>query len=199
MLLKKRLWLLISGVCITSAVLLELFPATAVYNKILGKPAINGFQSSFKLSNYPMQNQLGQTVTWSTYADRPLYITTGFTICSYTCPITMIFYQKLKQKIQDKAVFSLFTIDPLSDSPKVLGHFLEQFDPAFVGLQINNNVHFKKVISELNQSVTNVPESKDIIHSNYIYLLHPKLNGLVVYTEQHLDLILRDYKLLMNI
>lgn len=195
----KWIWLIVAICCLVTAILLEIFPANDFYNKLLGRPALKGFQAPFVLNNYAMKNHLAENVSWESYRDKPLFITTGFTICSATCPISMTFYKRLRQAIGDSAHLALFSIDPHNDNPKRLAQFLTPFDANIIGLQVVDDLNFRRTLAELKQSVVDIPGSNDITHSDYIYLLHPNLAALVVYREQDLASILYDYKLLSEL
>ncbi len=195
----KFVLLVVAVCCLLGAILLEVFPANTFYNKLLGQPELKGFQAPFVLNNYVMKNDLGEDVSWQSFKNKPLYITTGFTICSSTCPISMAFYKRLREEIGDSAYLSLFSIDPHNDTPSRLASYLKTFDSNIIGLQVINDIDFRRILAELKQTVTDLPDSTDIMHSDYIYLLHPKLKGVVIYTEQDLASILYDYQLLSEL
>ena len=196
---KRSLLLSISGILIIGAIVLVQSPTIGFYNRLLGQPVLAGFQTSITLNDYQMLNAKGQVVSWLDYADKPLYLTTGFTLCPYSCPATMVFYQKLADILEDRAAFALLTIDPNNDKPKVLLHYLGKFNPEFIGLYIKNPDNFKRAIADLKQSVQDIPGKQNIIHSSFIYLLHPKLKGLVIYNRQDLDLFIEDFERISNI
>jgi cytochrome oxidase Cu insertion factor (SCO1/SenC/PrrC family) len=192
--LKKISIIAISFLLLISALLLEVFPPNTLYNQLLGRTNISGFQSSFTLNDYQMVNQFKEPVSWGDFADKPLFITAGFTYCAYTCPVTLSIFQKLDEKLKNKAKFSLLTIDPTNDKPEVLRKYLSGFGDSFTGLYIEDNKLFKKVLSDLRKSITKLPAKKDIIHDDLIYLLHPKLDGLVVYADNDISAILSDLR-----
>ncbi|MDO7667089.1 MAG: SCO family protein, partial [Pseudomonadota bacterium] len=134
--------------------------------------------------------------SWSNFSDKPLYITTGFTACRLTCPITMKFYQKMASHTGDKVKYALFTIDPTSDTTAKLATYLNGLNPDFIGLRISNTVLFKKIISELQQGIYDTGERDNIQHKSYIYLIHPKLSGLVIYTKPDINLMINDLEII---
>lgn len=194
MTISRRFFLLaLSALLIVAAVFLQYTPATTYYNQLLGKPDLAGFQTSLSLNDYQMQDQLGNAVSWQTFADKPLFLTTGFTQCPHSCPTTMAFYQKLAEKLQHKASFALLTIDPQQDTPPVLEQYLTAINPQFIGLYIKDEQNLKRAIADLKQSVQDIPGAQNIIHSNYIYLLHPAAKGLIIYNQQDIDQISQDF------
>jgi len=192
--LKKITIVTISLLLLVSALLLEVFPPNAFYNQLLGRANLSGFQSGFTLNDYQMQNQLEKPISWNDFADQPLFFTAGFTFCAYTCPVTLTIFQKLDENLNDKAKFALLTIDPANDKPQVLKEYLSGFGDNFSGLYIEDNVLFRKALSDLRKTITKVPGDRDIIHDDLIYLLHPKLDGLVVYAENNINAMLSDLK-----
>lgn len=60
----------------------------------------------------------------------------GYTNCPDECPATLSEWEWLSKQLGDDArVHYVFvTIDPKRDTPSVLREFLDQFNPAFIGL-----------------------------------------------------------------
>lgn len=190
---RKNFLLSLSFMLLLAAVFLQYTPTTTFYNKLLGKLELTGFQTSLSLNDYAMKDHLGNEVSWQTYNDKPLYLTTGFTQCPYSCPTTMAFYQKLADRLQDRARFALLTVDPDNDTPAVLKRYLSGINPRFIGLYIEEKHNLIRAIADLKQSVQDIPGAQNIIHSNYIYLLHPTTKGLIIYNKQNLELISQDF------
>jgi len=190
------LWLAISISALVLAIYLFYFPPNQFFNKLTSGLGLYGFQTELKLSSYPMENHQGDIRSWSNFSDKPLYITTGFTACRLTCPITMKFYQKMASHTGDKVKYALFTIDPTSDTTAKLATYLNGLNPDFIGLRISNTVLFKKIISELQQGIYDSGKRDHIQHKSYIYLIHPKLSGLVIYTKPDINLMINDLEII---
>jgi len=194
--MKKILWLTTSICALVLAIYLFYFPPTQFFNKLTGGLGLYGFQTELKLSPYPMENHQGDIRTWTNFSDKPLYITTGFTTCRLACPITMKFYQQMASHTGDKVRYALFTIDPTNDTAAKLAIYLDALQSDVIGLRTSNTVQFKNIISELQQAIYDTGERDNIQHKSYIYLIHPKLSGLVIYTKPDLNLMINDLEII---
>lgn len=166
-----------------------------------GNPMVNGLHTDFTLSAVPMHSHLNQSTSWQTLQEKPLIISTGFTHCRHSCPMTMNFYQRLHQALkaeQTETNFVLFTVDRERDTPDRLQRFLAAINPEFIGLRADTVAGFNQVISELKQSVAAVGGDIDIAHSSNVYLFHPNVKGMIIYTRHDVDTILQDFKLLSS-
>ncbi|MGB0494974.1 MAG: SCO family protein [Kangiellaceae bacterium] len=152
------------------------------------KLPLNGHMTSFKLSDVTMKNQYGELVSWQDYQDRPLYVTLGFTSCPNTCPVTMSYYKNLARLLDDQAVFSLITIDPVRDTESVMRSYLGAINESFVGLIIKDTQRLNRVAGELKQSIFVSSTGNEYIHSGTIYLIHPKASGLIIYNNNNLNI-----------
>ncbi len=165
----------------------------------ISKVKLSGYQTKFMIGDYNMRNHQNKQVSWKNFSKRPLYITAGFTRCPHTCPMTMNLYQRLAKQINHQADFALLTVDPEHDKPSVLKRYLSAINPSFIGLQIDDKTEFNQSISDLKQSLINSGEPSDLMHSDYIYLLHPKLTGLVLYTKPDIKSMANDLIILNTI
>lgn len=172
-------------------------PSWLFAKKIAGEE-LYGHVTSFTLSEVVMTNQRGERVSWNSFADKPLYLTLGFTSCPNTCPVTMSHFQRLANRLTSQANYSLLTVDPERDKPEVLEAYLGAINPNFIGLVINNIERLNQVTSELKQSVFIAKRGEQIIHKGSVYLIHPKVAGLIVYDELNLDIekMVADFNLL---
>ncbi|MDO6515430.1 SCO family protein [Neptuniibacter sp. 2_MG-2023] len=189
----KVLALVVAGLCLLTAFIYPYLSANSYLNGLLGKPELKGIQTSFELSNAPLSDQYGHQVHLTNLAKKPLFLTFGFTSCSYTCPITMAFFKQIKLNVGPEAQFALITIDPQQDTAERLGQFLANFDAAFIGLRTEG--HGLKEIASL-LKVNYFQGKEEIIHTDYIYFIHPKLDGILVYTKPDLKMILEDFHML---
>ena len=64
-----------------------------------------------------------------------------------------------------------------------LSAYLSAINPAFIGLRIGDKAELNQALADLKQTLVHSGEPLDLMHSNYIYLMHPKLSGLVIYTK----------------
>lgn len=165
------------------------------------QPQLYGHLTRFTLTPYQMKNQFGESVTWNNYSDRPLYVTTGFTSCTNSCPVTMSHYRNLANKLNQKAEFVFLTIDPTRDTLNKLEEYLGAINRHFIGIRISNDTMLKKVVDEFKQSVFITNNISQITHKDYIYLIHPKMKGFIIYEAiaPDIDLMVEDLKILSAI
>ncbi|MCV6610845.1 MAG: SCO family protein [Amphritea sp.] len=159
-------------------------------NQLLGRADLNGFQTAFMPQAKGIVNQHNESVEWQDLMQQPLFVTTGFTACNLSCPITMAFFTQLKSQLATPSNFAMLTIDPDYDTPERLKVFLDHFDSSFIGLRITDSAAMQKIIAELRLNISKA--GGDIAHTDYIYLFHPDLDGAVIYTKPDAALIAQD-------
>jgi len=144
---------------------------------------LSGYQTPFMIGDYTMEDHQGNKASWATLSERPVYLTAGFTRCPHSCPMTMVIYQKLAKELGAQADYALLTVDPEHDKLSVLGTYLSSINPSFIGLRIGDKGELDLAMADLKQTIVDTGEPLDLMHSNYIYLIHPKLSGIVIYTK----------------
>lgn len=189
-------WLIISIGTLGLALYLFYIPPHQLLNKLTGGLGIYGFETELTLTSYLMEDQFGNLKSWQDFADKPLYLTIGFTACRLTCPVTMKRYQQMANITGDKVRYALLTIDPKNDTTQQLANYLGALNPEFVGLRVNDTDQFKKQISELQQVIYATGEQGNIEHKSYIYLIHPQRSGLIIYTKPDIDLMINDLNII---
>jgi len=160
------------------------------------KPDISGYQTPFMIGDYAMEDHQGNKASWAQLSDRPVYLTAGFTRCPHSCPMTMVIYQKLAKKIGTQADYALLTVDPEHDKTSILKAYLSSINPAFIGLRIGDKSELDLAMADLKQTLVDTGEPLDLMHSNYIYLMHPKLTGIVIYTKPDVSVMAQDLEIL---
>ncbi|GLQ32645.1 SCO family protein [Litoribrevibacter albus] len=163
-----------------------LFQSKAIANKSLPSD-LYGHITPFHLPDANLATQAHHNTNWMDLANKPLFITTGFTSCTNSCPMTMSFYQRLSKSVGNEATLAFLTIDPDKDTPEHLANYLSQFGPDFVGVQIANKKQLTDTLQALKQSFTLSQLSELLEHQSYVYLMHPKVEGLLVYTDASPD------------
>jgi protein SCO1 len=123
----------------------------------------------------------GTTVTEQTYRGRWLLVYFGFTSCPDTCPTALLEIAAALTRLGPDAgkLQPLFiTVDPLRDTPAVMGNYIQSFDPRIVGLtgtpqQIAAVAQEYGVYYEPRKSG---PGAEDYVmdHSTYLYLIDPE-------------------------
>jgi len=160
------------------------------------KPTISGYQTPFMIGDYAMEDHQGNMASWAKLSERPVYLTAGFTRCPHSCPMTMVIYQKLAKKLGDQADYALLTVDPEHDKASILSAYLSSINSSFIGLRIGDKGELDLAMADLKQTIVDTGEPVDLMHSNYIYLMHPKLTGIVIYTKPDVNVMAQDLKII---
>jgi protein SCO1/2 len=84
-------------------------------------------------------------------------------------------YDKLGNQAEDVQVI-LITTDPDTDTPQVMGDFLNHFDPSFIGLTGKMD-DLQSVWKNYGVTVMDNGET----HSSFIYLIDPRGNLMATY------------------
>jgi len=193
---KQFIWTIFAIGSLGAAMYSLYFPAHTILNSLMGKLPLSGYQTEFILSSVNMQDQHGEKKTWQSFSDKPLFLTTGFTTCQLTCPNTMRLYQSLEKRTPNRARYALLTVDPKNDTEKQLAQHLNAINPEFIGLRINDSTLLTKILSELHQTTSVSNAHNNIEHNSFIYMLHPKLSGLVIYTEPTISRMIEDLNII---
>lgn len=162
------------------------FQSKAIANKSLPSD-LYGTLTPFELPDYPLQTHQDINTDWMHLADKPLFITTGFTSCTHMCPMTMALYQRISKSVGTDANLAFLTVDPITDTPAQLSKYLANYGPEFIGVRIQDQHQLNSTLQALKQSFTLTKKSEFIEHQGYIYLMHPKVDGLLVYTDNSPD------------
>jgi cytochrome oxidase Cu insertion factor (SCO1/SenC/PrrC family) len=127
-----------------------------------------------------MVNQKGETVTEKNFEGRYTIYFFGFTFCPDVCPTELqVLTAALKELGPDAAKITpvFVSVDPERDTPKIIGEYVANFDPRFVGLtgtpeQLATmarafHVYYKKVADEKNAL------NYGMDHPSILYLMGP--------------------------
>jgi protein SCO1 len=121
----------------------------------------------------------GTTVTDETYRGRWLLVFFGYTFCPDTCPTTLSQVALSLQKLGADAakVQPIFiTVDPVRDTPEVMGQYTEAFDSRIVGLT-GSPQQVAAVMEEYGaySAQREIGAGGDYLvdHSTYIYIIDP--------------------------
>jgi protein SCO1/2 len=90
------------------------------------------------LTDFTLTDQHGQPFQLSAQRGKALLVYFGYTNCPDFCPTTMGDWKLVKQQLgveADNVRFVLISVDPERDTEQALKRYLDQFDPAFVGLR----------------------------------------------------------------
>ena len=129
---------------------------------------------------FTMINQKGETVTDKNFEGRYTIYFFGYTFCPDVCPTELqVLTAALKELGSDAAKITpvFVTIDPERDTPKIIGEYVANFDPRFVGLSGTPeqlavmarafHVYYKKETDPKNA------QNYDMDHPSILYLMGP--------------------------
>jgi protein SCO1 len=122
----------------------------------------------------------GTTVTEQTYRGKWLLVYFGFTFCPDTCPTTLLEVAAALEKLgpdADKLQPLFITVDPLRDTPAVMGNYTQSFHPRIIGLT-GTPQQIAAVAQEYGVYYAphrTGPAAEDYVmdHGTYLYLMDP--------------------------
>ena len=120
------------------------------------------------------------TVTEQTYRGKWLLVYFGFTSCPDTCPTTLLEVAAALEKLgpdADKLQPLFVTVDPLRDTPAVMGNYTQSFHPRIIGLT-GTPQQIAAVAQEYGVYYAphrTGPAAEDYVmdHGTYLYLMDP--------------------------
>jgi protein SCO1 len=123
----------------------------------------------------------GTTVTEQAYLGKWLLVYFGFTSCPDTCPTALLEIATALGKLgpdADKLQPLFITVDPLRDTPAVMGNYTQSFDPRIVGLT-GTPQQIAAVAQEYGVYYAprkSGPGAEDYVmdHGTYLYLMDPE-------------------------
>jgi cytochrome oxidase Cu insertion factor (SCO1/SenC/PrrC family) len=129
---------------------------------------------------FTMVNQKGETVTEKNFEGKYTIYFFGFTFCPDVCPTELqVLTAALKELGPDaiKITPVFVSVDPERDTPKIIGEYVANFDPRFVGLtgtpeQLANmarafHVYYQKIADEKDA------RNYGMDHPSILYLMGP--------------------------
>jgi protein SCO1/2 len=123
----------------------------------------------------------GTTVTEQAYRGKWLLVFFGFTSCPDTCPTALLEIADALKRLgadADKLQPLFITVDPLRDTPAVMGNYTRSFDPRIVGLT-GTPQQIAAVAQEYGAYYAphkTGPGAEDYLmdHGTYLYLMNPE-------------------------
>ena len=128
----RRSWLWLGGA--TFALLLVAF----VWFRWFSTPALHGFllNPEQPAVDFTLTSAGDQPIRLSDYRGKLVLLYFGYTHCPDACPTTMaetrVAFAELGERAADVQVI-MVSIDPERDTPEILGDYVQQFDPRFLG------------------------------------------------------------------
>jgi protein SCO1/2 len=89
------------------------------------------------MPNFELLNQDGQLTQLKDLRGKPTLLVFGYTHCPDICPISLVNFKRIKAELGQKGnnlQFVLVSVDGERDTPPVLKHYLNSFDPTFIAL-----------------------------------------------------------------
>jgi protein SCO1/2 len=125
----------------------------------------------------------GHRVTDESFRGKWMLVYFGYTSCPDVCPTTLSSMAQALEKLgplADKVQPVFITVDPVRDTAQIVGEYVKDFDPRFVGLvgspqeiaAAAHDFHVYYVVRQLGNN------EYVIDHSSFIYVLDP--NGAFV-------------------
>ena len=130
-------------------------------------------------ADFALTSQTQETVQLSDFHGKYVLLFFGFTNCPDECPLTMGYLKQTYDKLGDQAddvQVILITTDPDTDTPQVLGDYLNHFDPAFIGLTGTKD-DLQSVWASYGVTVMDNGET----HSSFLYIIDPRGNLIATY------------------
>jgi len=90
-----------------------------------------------QVQDFTLIDQNEKSVSLSDYRGKMVLMFFGFTNCEDVCPVTLLQFKQIRQKLADKAdkvAFLFVSVDPQRDTPSVIGDYLKRFAPNITGL-----------------------------------------------------------------
>ncbi len=107
----------------------------------------------------------------------------GYTHCPDECPLAMASlgraYRSLDANARARTRVVFVTVDPMRDTPPVVGRYVSSFDPHFVGLT-GTRRDLARVWRSYGVDV--LPNGNDIGHEGVIYAIDERANNVLIYT-----------------
>jgi protein SCO1/2 len=88
-------------------------------------------------ADFELTDQNGQIFRLSEQKGQIVLLFFGYTHCPDVCPLTLSDFKQIKSDLRDQADrvrFVFVTVDPDRDTIEVLGKYMLNFDPDFIGL-----------------------------------------------------------------
>ncbi|MBI1179401.1 MAG: redoxin domain-containing protein [Alphaproteobacteria bacterium] len=167
-----------------------LLPACLVLLALFSIPlsgCINGACKVQGSSNVPIGgdftliDQNGRTVTGDSFDGKYRIVYFGYTYCPDVCPTELQQISSALDKLgkdADKFTPIFISVDPARDTPKVMGEYLKNFYPGFVGLtgtadQVAAAAKAYRVYYSKHERQDD-PEAYTMDHSSFVYVMDCK-------------------------
>ncbi|MBE2184304.1 MAG: SCO family protein [Anaerolineae bacterium] len=96
-----------------------------------------------QLQDFTMASSTGQNMSLSDFDGQWRLIFFGYLHCPDFCPLTLAEYRQIKALLGDDAQnieFLYISVDGARDTPEAMRDYLDNFDPAFIGLSGDDEI-----------------------------------------------------------
>jgi protein SCO1/2 len=113
-----------------------------------------------QVQDFTLVSQTGSPVSLSDYRGKLVLMFFGFTNCEDVCPVTLLQFKQIRQKLgnqADKVAFLFVSVDPQRDTPSIIGDYVKKFDPTITGLAGDLKV-FENIKNDYDLEFVQVPK-----------------------------------------
>ena len=122
-----------------------------------------------QVQDFTLIDQNEKSVSLSDYRGKMVLMFFGFTNCEDVCPVTLLQFKQVRQKLgdqADKVAFLFISVDTKRDTAPVISDYLKRFDPAITGLVGDAKV-FEAIKTDYNLEFVEVPKEDGTSGSAY--------------------------------
>ncbi|QMT31956.1 SCO family protein [Alysiella filiformis] len=98
--------------------------------------------------DFTLSNALGQAFALSSLKGKVVLLAFGFTHCPDVCPSELLVYSEALKQLgtqADDVAVVFVSIDPQRDTPDLIGRYVQQFHPKFIGLTATGSQDLESV------------------------------------------------------
>ncbi|MBI1281236.1 MAG: redoxin domain-containing protein [Anaerolineaceae bacterium] len=114
-----------------------------------------------QVQDFTLINQNEKLISLSDFRGKMVLMFFGFTNCTDVCPVTLLQFKQIRQKLGDKAsnaAFLFISVDPKRDTAAVIGDYLKRFDETITGLVGDAKV-FENIKNDYDLEFVEVPNA----------------------------------------
>jgi protein SCO1/2 len=196
------------GLALISVLLLAIVILLNLRQTVLATPTptftpdtagITPLEPGVTLEDFTLPASSGSDMSLSDLRGSYVLMFFGYTHCPDFCPTTMANYKLIGQDLGENAgrvKFVFTSVDGERDTPDVLAEYVARFDPAFIGLQGNDET-LGQIAGDygldyvLHTDEADEDGSYAVDHTTFSYLIDPegRLRALVSYSADEDDVV----------
>jgi protein SCO1 len=165
---------------------------------------INGIflKNPLEINDFQLTDNLGNPLTKKDLQGNWTFLFFGFTRCPMVCPTSLATLNKMYIHLEKELPASqlpkviFITIDPEHDSIDQLNHYVNSFNPHFVGAKGDMN-QTRLLEKDLHVTISKINDT--LSHTPDIILLNPDVKVQAYFTYPHqFDQLASDYKIIIK-